>query len=503
VAFIPANVLLSDPNSEWLKLGVPIVLQRDLMTAHSLISGYAPDEATATQGGATRVVRTSVENRQTRIHVDVTTVDAQSRKVLAVQSAEAPSVDALLGQLTALAKKFDPGATDFSTKNVRAWQSFSSAQGNENPQGRLQLLNQAISADADFGLAWVSLLQMITPNPQNDPHRLLDQVGAHRNNFSPYDRAKFDLAVAHLTSAPPAEQIKAAQRVLTLAPNDLDVLGVIGANQILTGDANAAEQSLRRAVALNPGNIGLRFQLARGLFQLRKYKDAEQLFTSMDKTPAVLPELATCLLLEGDKTRASQAADKFVASVQNPELKPVLQASWLVLSGDRQKGIDTLDHTQFTNSSLRSVALSQLSVWHAMGGNFAAAEKSVGLLSQAPGQAVQLHAVASMLVDKSTPSPEWQKKIEAAGMPEAIKQPVLGYGAFLRGDYTDAVTAWQRIYDRSHTADLHARAMLAASLDRAGKHADAQRITVIPFAPEFADLYSAISFTEMRRMLGR
>ena len=68
-----------------------------------------------------------------------------------------------------------------------------------------------------------------------------------------------------LANAPPADQIRTAQATLALAPNDLDVLTVLGTNQILQGDAAAGEQALRRAVAANPGNIGLRFQLARAL----------------------------------------------------------------------------------------------------------------------------------------------------------------------------------------------------------------------------------------------
>jgi hypothetical protein len=44
--------------------------------------------------------------------------------------------------------------------------------------------------------------------------------------------------------------------------------------------------------------------------------------------------------------------------------------------------------------------------------------------------------------------------------------------------------------------------MGAASLDRAGKSTGG-RITILLSTPEFAELYSAISFAELRRMLSK
>ena len=87
-------------------------------------------------------------------------------------------------------------------------------------------------------------------------------------------------------------------------------------------------------------------------------------------------------------------------------------------------------------------------------------------------------------------------------MPGQVKEPIMAYGFFLRGNYDDAVKAWQKVSDASHGDDMRARVMLAASLDRAGK-SGGPKIVLMPFTPELADIYSAISFTELRRLLAK
>lgn len=502
LAILPSNLLISDPASEWLKIGLPIVLQQDLITARGLIPGFAPDEGGSVQAGATRVLRTSIENRNGGLHIECTTVDSATRKVIKVDSADASSASVLLPVINSLAKKLDPAAIEFPTRSTPAWQALATAEASNNPQQRLQFLNQAINQDQNFGLAWISLLEMVVPNRQTNLKQMIDDAKAHRGGFSPFDRARFDVAINRVDNAAPDVQIRDANAALALAPNDLDIVTVLGNNQILSGDFSAGEQSLRRAVKLNPSNIGLRFQLARGLMELRKFKEAEVVFNSIEKTPAVYPELATCILLEGDKTRATVIAEKFIASIQNDDIKPLFRATWEVMAGDRQKGIDLVLSTKFKAANLQTIALGEAAVWQLMNGDFDGANRTVALVTQAAGQSVALPQITGLLADNKTPTADWQKKVQAIGLPDNIKQPILAYGFFLRANYTDASNVWQQVDNASHGADLHARVMLASSLDRAGK-STGRRIAILPFTPEFADLYSAISFAELRRLLAK
>ncbi len=502
MAILPANVLISDPASGWLKVGAPIVVQQDLVTAHTLIAGFAVDEAGATQNGATRLLRITLESRNGGIHIEAATVNNTTHKVIKTDTADASPASMLLPALNSLAKKLDSYAVDFPTKNEAAVEALAAADASNNPQQRAQYLNQAINQDQNLGLAWTSLMDMIPLGRKADLKRMIDDAKTHRAAFSALDRARFDMSINRLEGAPPAEQIKAANAVLTLAPNDLDVLTVLGNNQILQGDSAAGEESLRRAARLNPGNPELRFQLARGLMELRKYKEAEGVFNSIDKSPSVYPELATCILLEGDKKRADTVADKFFASVQNEELRPLLHGAWQVMSGERQKGVDLVLNTKFKTPNLQAIALGEVTVWQLMGGDFDGAKKTVALLVQTGGQSVALPEIAALLDDKTTPIAAWQGKVQSLSLPENVKQPILAYGFFLRGNYDDAARVWQQVNDATHGEDLHARVMLASSLDRAGKPTGG-RVMVLPFTPEFADLYSAVSFTELRRLLAK
>jgi Flp pilus assembly protein TadD len=503
VAILPANILVSDNSAPWLKIGVPLVLQQDLMTARNLIPGVALDESSASQAKATQILRTTVESRQSGLRIEATLVDAKTQKSVLVKNVDAPSVAAILPALNDLARKIDSNAYAYPTGNVDALQSYLGAATTNNRQQRGKSLTQAIQKDATFSLAYIALLEMLGSAPPAGAAHFIDEAKAHRDKFAPYDRAKLDLAISRLSGAPAQDQIKLAQEALKFAPNDLDVLAVLGLNQFLEGDAKAGEESLRRAVSLNPANTALQIQLGRGLMQSRKFKEADAIFSAAGQVPAVLPDLATCVLLEGDTTRANTIADKFFSSIQNPDLKPLLRASWLVMERQASKGVDMLLSAKFTSPNIQSVALSEVAVWQVLGHDYAAAQATVQRSSTATtGQAISFPAVAALLADKDGSAADWQKRVAASPLPPNVKDPIIAYGLFLRGNYAEAATQWRQTLDKSHGADLRARAMLASSLAYAGKKSDADAVKVVPFVPEFGDLYAAIPFLEMRRVLG-
>jgi hypothetical protein len=234
----------------------------------------------------------------------------------------------------------------------------------------------------------------------------------------------------------------------------------------------------------------------------RKLKEADAIFSANSKSPAVLPDLATCALLEGDKARANSLANQLFATVQNPDLKPLLAASWQFMTGEQQKGIDTLLNTKFATPNVEAVALSEAAIWQAMQNNYGAAQQTLQRANSNAGHVVSFPVIAALLIDRSGSAAEWQQRVKAASLPPNVKEPLLAYGLFLHANYDDAATQWKLILDQSHGSDIRARAMLASSLDRAGKKSQAQQIKLMPFAPEFGDLYAAIPFAEMRRLLG-
>jgi len=69
MVIVPANVLISDPTAEWMKVGVPLVLRQDLMSAEFTAPAMINDEATAAQMGAQDILRLKIEAPRMRKQV--------------------------------------------------------------------------------------------------------------------------------------------------------------------------------------------------------------------------------------------------------------------------------------------------------------------------------------------------------------------------------------------------------------------------------------------------
>jgi cytochrome c-type biogenesis protein CcmH/NrfG len=499
VAILPANVLVNDPSSDWLKIGVPIVLQQDLMTARRLFPSGVADDAKAAQGGANQIMRTTVESRQGKIHVEATIVNAATQKTIGVNSADAASVAEIIPALNALAKRIDSGASDFATKNSAALQAFAGAAAEANPQNRFQLFGKAASTDPSFGLAFIAMLDMVGPSGEQRAKPLLDEAAKHRDAFNPYEKSKFDLLTTRLKHSTTADQVKVAQAVLVLAPNDVDALAVIGNSRFLEGDVSGGEAALNHALQLTPSNENLQNQLALALLGAKRFADAHKILVRLDKNPASLPELASCLFLQGDTAGANAALERFSATVNNADLRPVLHASWQAATGDRPKAIAAMESAKFTNKNIETLALSEAAVWRLMDKDYPGAQKTAARANATPSS---FSTIASLLASSNAPAAEWRKTVDAVpGANDQTKRPLLAYGFFLGGHYAEAAQVWQEVANAASGTDARANAMLASSLDRAGKTAEARKIQVRPFVLELSDLYGAISFTEMHRML--
>jgi hypothetical protein len=138
-----------------------------------------------------------------------------------------------------------------------------------------------------------------------------------------------------------------------------------------------------------------------------------------------------------------------------------------------------------------------------MNKDFAGARKTADLAAQsaAGGQPSAITVISSLLVIGDLTPEDWRKKVEASPINAAMKQPILAYGFFLNGHYPEAAAEWRKAYDASEGTDVRVRTMLAASLDRAGNSAEARKIKVQPFLiRDFADVYGAVAFAEMRRL---
>ena len=221
----------------------------------------------------------------------------------------------------------------FSTKSERALEEFTQALQTTTPAGRAQALKGAIGLDPSFGIAYIVLAETTAQiDPQALPD-LLGQGGAHKASFTALDRVKFNALAAQAVHAPVPQQEAALAALLQLAPNTADALAGLGSLRFLQGDAANGERLLGRALEVSPGNANIRQQLGRGLIESKQFAKAEKVLAGLENNPAILPTLATCVLLERDGARAQAISDRFSQSLQ-PQVQGLYRATWLALSGN-------------------------------------------------------------------------------------------------------------------------------------------------------------------------
>ena len=506
-AIVPAIVLIDDPSSAWMSLGIALALEQDFATSHRIAAVLANADSGAYQNGATQVLQTTVEERRGLINIHVTVTNLSTQRVTASGDVNLPSSVGVLAVVNAVAKRIDPQATEFSTKNDKAWQAYTAAAASSNVQTRVQMLNTAVSTDPNFGLAYLVLAQVLNQAGGQNIEPLLASAASHRNAFTPLDRARFAALLARTSHAPLADQANATAALLQLAPNDVDALATLGSDRFLQGNAGDGERLLNRALELSPGNVNIRAQLAEGLLENRRFAEAEKIFTAIDDNATVLPQLAVCILLEGDPARANTVFSSYLRerAAANDPLLFLAQANWIAASKGPSQGVQYLAKNNFSNDDLRSVAFSQSSVWQLIGKDSSGAKKNAGLASQfAKAPVPKLFAEIAMLIATGDePLGQWRQRVNASPLNESIKRAVLAYGLFLNDHYPEAVEEWQALVQQSGGADLRTRTMLAASLDHAGRAADAHKVPVQAFAPNLtgADQFAVLTFNEMRRLL--
>ena len=219
---------------------------------------------------------------------------------------------------------------------------------------------------------------------------------------------------------------------------------------------------------------------------------AEKVLQSLVNNPGILPQLAACILLEGDSQRANSTYQKFLASVSDPDARVLLGASWQALSGHREGAISQLVNVKFHDPRIGAFAKNQLVLWLLMEKNYAGAKQ----------MATGADPHVGLLASEAQSAKTWESQTKAFPDDQA-RVTLEAYGLFLHGFYLQAAEAWRQIDQHSGGTDLPARTMLAASLRLAGRTEDARKIPVQPFLPDFNDFYAAVSFSQLRSQLGQ
>jgi hypothetical protein len=486
---------------------VPIVLQTDLATAGNVSAVLVDGESQAYQTASPAMLRATVEHRNSRYRITAVVTGLAQQDTEQTLVISRPDSGGVIGIVDDLAKEIDARASPFSTHSDDALQAYTQAVTSADPQRRMKSLQRATELDPNFGLAYLSALDTASARDAGAVPVLLAQATAHEAHFTSLDRARFTAIRARLLRAPLAEQSSAAAVVLQYTPNSLDALVSLASLRFLQNDGQSGKQLMQKALLLSPGNLALRSYLAVGLVETRQFTDAGRVYSSLQNDPALLPQSAVCALLGGDTQKADALFNRFAALQRSAgdQALPIIQGNWLALSGRVPGAIALLKASQFSSADLRSLALGQTAVWELMEKQLPAAQADAQAALREPASpAVRALASASAAICTGLKSVDGLRtSVSAAPLREDQKAVVIAYGLFLGGNFGDAADAWARIVKQSGGTDLKARAMLAASKQRAGRVPSRGDLPVQPFMPNLTadDQFSAIAFDEMRRLL--
>ncbi len=502
IAVLPTDVLIADASSDWMRVALPIALQTDLASSPSGIVFNAESESSAYAGQADELLHTVIESRSGRFGLSAVLTDISTQRTVRVIDVSGAASRGAIPLVDEIARRVDVRAKRFPTRSDAALRAFAAVAETPDLQRRIALLNTATSIDPSFGLAQVARLEAAAQTGVLDLKSLISEGQRTSGSFDSVDRARFNALVSRLTHAQLPKQEEAIAALARLLPNDPDVSAALGSLQVLAGNFGPGLRLLGRATELNPASVGLLRQSAEAFVRSRRFGEAEKMLAPLaERNPTLLPQLAAVILLNGDPARASKVFEQFVA-LRGPSdpIAVLLRARWMAIGGQLNGAVALLQTASTTDPDFHSAAMGQIAVWQLSMGSRTEAKRNMSRPGNSPTAGIA--AILTAASDKS--SAQWQAQVEASpfGANEPVKDLLLAFGFFLQADYANSAPAWEKIVGRSGNTDLPARAMLAASLDRAGRQVDARKVVVEPFVPDLSDLYAAVSFGEMRRLLG-
>ena len=496
--------------------------------------GISAESTGALVAGANQIVYGDFSVVNGALHATATEEDLATHKMVRVASASGSASDGIFPVAEALARQL--GETrPFGTRNPQALRDFVAALESPDPVAASQDFAKAAAADPDFGRAYVSWLDTaIAQRDRAEADRIVEQARAHQDRLSGLDRAGLDLGagalrgdfyaqlearreLARLDPADPNHHRALAEalmsnrdydgaivefrRALSIRPDDVVALNVMGYAAAYSGDLPTAIRVLRGYEQLRPNEPNPLDSLGDAHFALGHFGEAEQFYLAAHaKAPGFLNggevlKAAQARLMTGDVPGATALFSRYLAGRQaaHDPNAPYHAAAWSWQTGARRPAIASLDRLAWADAAgaSREVACradAQAAIWLLdLGDRAGAAEHASKAVAEAvPATSPLVALVAFLAQPEAFPAP--------AQSP--LKDYARAYALLFGRQFQPAAQALQDLYRRP-TGELNdgLAVLLAWAYAESGDWQRAEpllRLTPLPQAsglPLFSSLY--------------
>jgi len=449
------------------------------------------ERQSAIASGVTRFLHGYLSRAGDRLRLRADLEDAAGLQFNRWAESAGPVTAGLLPLADDVARQLDPAAHRSGTKNETALKAYVAGLNTSDPSTAIESLNRAITADPDFGQAYLTLVQLsLSAHDSASAERYLGLARARGEAISPVDRARIDVAAAELSgnSDALAKALAALSRVtpadlnllrnlantelaarhygpaieyftkaLALNPGDPATLNSLGYTYAYSGDLDRAVQSLREYERLLPSNANPLDSLGEVHFYRGRFAESEKFYRqAYEKNPAFLNaspliRAAYARLMTGDVSGAENIFAEYEAA-RRAAGDPVIEmtrARWDYLRGEKGSAIRRLQSFASTSGArtVAGVVDCTLTVWLLESGDAAAAAQ---------------HSACAFLTDKN-----------ASSFPNPLMR---AYTLLFAKDYEQAVIVLREVLAHTPTSPTDPTpALLAWALVETGHFEEADK----------------------------
>lgn len=161
VAVVPFENLSTDASLEWMGRAFSEVLKYQLSGLPDLDPVSVPSLRDAPSVDATHILQGYFSVTGGRLRVQAVLEDARNGRTVRTASAVGSPDSGVLGPADAVARQMDRRARPFGTRNAAAFKAFIGALEARDAAAAAKDFEAAVSADADFGAAYVAWAQLL------------------------------------------------------------------------------------------------------------------------------------------------------------------------------------------------------------------------------------------------------------------------------------------------------------------------------------------------------